>query len=160
MLCSSQGKRKVVFFFFFKVKLCFSIVLNIANCIFNEINVYFMIKICYFLRLRLPWWLSGYRIHLQCRRCQSTGSIPGSGRSPGEGNGNPLHYSCLGNPMDKGAWRATVGHDLVTKPSTTIVFLGKRETLLQADLRSPNHRADTSGALVSVTLNLCPSAIC
>ena len=36
-----------------------------------------------------------------------TGSIPGSGRSPGEGNGNPFQYSCLGNPMDRGAWWAT-----------------------------------------------------
>ena len=36
------------------------------------------------------------------------GSIPGSGRSPREGNGNPLQYSCLENPMDRGAWRATV----------------------------------------------------
>ena len=34
--------------------------------------------------------------------------IPGSGRSPGEGNGNPLQYCCLGNPMDRGAWWATV----------------------------------------------------
>ena len=34
--------------------------------------------------------------------------IPGSGRSPEEGNGNPLQYSCLGDPMDRGAWRATV----------------------------------------------------
>ena len=34
-------------------------------------------------------------------------SIPGSGRSPGEGHGNPLQYSCLGNPMDRGAWWAT-----------------------------------------------------
>ena len=33
-----------------------------------------------------------------------TGSIPGSGRSPGEGNDNPLQYSCLGTPTDKGAW--------------------------------------------------------
>ena len=33
------------------------------------------------------------------------GSIPGSGRSPGEGNGNPLQYSCLENPMDGGAWQ-------------------------------------------------------
>ena len=47
--------------------------------------------------------------------------IPGSGRSPEEGNGNPLQYSCLGNPMDRGAWWATVQgvvrvrHDLVTK---------------------------------------------
>ena len=36
------------------------------------------------------------------------GLIPGSGRSPGEGNGYPLQYSCLGNPMDRGAGRATV----------------------------------------------------
>ena len=45
------------------------------------------------------------------------GSVPGLGRSPGEGNGNPLQYSCLENPMDEGAWWATVhglqrvGHD-------------------------------------------------
>ena len=36
------------------------------------------------------------------------GSIPGSGRAPGEGNGNTLQYSCLGNSMDTGAWRAKV----------------------------------------------------
>ena len=37
----------------------------------------------------------------------NTDSIPESGRSPGEGNGNPHQYSCLGNPMDSGAWQAT-----------------------------------------------------
>ena len=37
-----------------------------------------------------------------------TGSIPGAGRSPGEGNGNPLQYSCLEHPMDRGFWRARV----------------------------------------------------
>ena len=36
------------------------------------------------------------------------GSISGSGRSPGGGNGNPLQYSCLGNPMERGAWQAKV----------------------------------------------------
>ena len=36
------------------------------------------------------------------------GLIPGSGRSPGEENGKPLQYSCLGNPMDRGAWQAAV----------------------------------------------------
>ena len=36
------------------------------------------------------------------------GLIPGSGRSPGEGNGNPLQHSCLGNPMGRGAWQVTV----------------------------------------------------
>ena len=44
------------------------------------------------------------------------GSIPGLGRSPGEGNGNPLQYSCLESPMDRGAWRAAV-HG-VTKSQT------------------------------------------
>ena len=47
-----------------------------------------------------------------------TGSIPGSGRSPGGGNGNPLQYSCLENPLDRGAWWATV-HG-ITKESDTI----------------------------------------
>ena len=39
---------------------------------------------------------------------KDVGSIPGSGRSPGGGQGSPLHYSCLENPMDRGAWWATV----------------------------------------------------
>ena len=39
---------------------------------------------------------------------EDMGSIPGSGRSPGGGDGNPLQYSCLKNPMDRGAWWATV----------------------------------------------------
>ena len=48
------------------------------------------------------------------------GLILGSGRSPGEGKGNPLQYSCLEDPMDRGVWQATVhgvtrvGHDLAT----------------------------------------------
>ena len=53
------------------------------------------------------------------------GSIAGSGRSPGEGNGYPLQYSCPGNPMERGAWWATVHgvsrvkHNLVTKQQHT-----------------------------------------
>ena len=39
---------------------------------------------------------------------RNNGSIPGSERSPGEGNGNPLQYSCLENPMDRGAWQTIV----------------------------------------------------
>ena len=46
------------------------------------------------------------------------GLIPGSGRSPGEGNGNPLQYSCMENPMDGGAWWATVPR--VTKSQTQL----------------------------------------
>ena len=62
----------------------------------------------------------------QCKEstcnARDTGVIPGSGRSPGEANGSPLQYSCLGNPMDREAWQATVHrvasvrHKLVIKP--------------------------------------------
>ena len=45
------------------------------------------------------------------------GLIPGFGRSPGEGNGNTLQYSCLGNPMDRGAWWAIV-HDVAKELDT------------------------------------------
>ena len=53
----------------------------------------------------LPWWLSGKE-----SACQAgdSGSIPGLGRFPEEGNGNLLQYACLGNPIDRGAWWATV----------------------------------------------------
>ena len=47
----------------------------------------------------LPWWFSGK---------EDLGFMPGSGRSPGEGNGYPLLYSCLENSMDREAWQATV----------------------------------------------------
>ena len=53
----------------------------------------------------LPWWLSGKN---PPANAGDAGSIRGSGRSPGEGNGNPLQCSCLGNPMDRGAYRAIV----------------------------------------------------
>ena len=53
----------------------------------------------------LPRWLNSEE-----STCQAgdVGSIPGLGNSPGEGNGNPLQYSCLENPMDKGAWQVIV----------------------------------------------------
>ena len=48
------------------------------------------------------------------------GSIPELGRSPGGGHGNPLQYSCLENPMDRGAWRATV-HGITQSQTLTLV---------------------------------------
>ena len=53
---------------------------------------------------------------------ETQGQLLGQEDSPGEGNGNPLQYPCLENPMDRGSWQATVhwvarvGHDLATKP--------------------------------------------
>ena len=65
---------------------------------------------------------------LQCRR---PSSVAAWGRVPREGNVNPLQCSCLGNPLDRGVWRATVHwvarvrHNLVTKPPTTTTMGGK-----------------------------------
>ena len=58
---------------------------------------------------------------------EDLGSIPGSGRSPGEGNGNPLQYSCLENSMDRGAWRAIVhGAAAAAKSFQSCPTLGDR----------------------------------
>ena len=54
----------------------------------------------------LPRWLSGEKSTCQCRRCRFDPWVVGS--FPGGGNGNPLRYPCLENPVDRGAWRATV----------------------------------------------------
>ena len=80
----------------------------------------YLFGILYFLKMGIPSYLSQKRTCLQFRR---PGFDPGSGRYPGEGNGNPLQYSCLENPMDRGAWQAIlhgvarVRYDLATKPS-------------------------------------------
>ena len=55
-----------------------------------------------------PGGTGGKEPACKCRRHRDMGSIPASGRSPGGGNGNTLQYSCLENPMDRGAWQATV----------------------------------------------------
>ena len=69
--------------------------------------------------LGLPWWLSGKE---SACKAEDVGSIPGLGRSPGEGNGNPLQYSYLRSPMDSRVWQAAVHgvtkrvrHNSVTK---------------------------------------------
>ena len=62
----------------------------------------------YILRMGLPLWLSGKESVSSSRATGDLGLIPGSGRSPGGGHNNPLQYSYLENPMDRGAWRATV----------------------------------------------------
>ena len=52
-------------------------------------------------------------------KARDAGSVPGSGRSPGGGHGNRIQYSCLQNPMDRGAWWATV-HNRITKSQTLL----------------------------------------
>ena len=64
-------------------------------------------KLLVFLRhlfLRNTTFCDGSEVKASAWNAGDLGSIPGSGRSPGEGNGNPLQYSCLENPMEGGAW--------------------------------------------------------
>ena len=79
---------------------------NLGN--FNKESKRKLSNLCFggkhFLQYGLPWWLTT----VTQETCRRHGLIPGSGRSPAEGNGNPLHYSCLENPTDRGAWWATV----------------------------------------------------
>ena len=59
-------------------------------------------------QLRTQGFPDGSAVENPPANAGDAGLIPGSGRSPGEGNGNPLQYSCLENPMGRGVWRATV----------------------------------------------------
>ena len=68
-----------------------------------------------YIPVGVPWWLRGKE-----STCNAVdmGLIPDLRRSPGEGNGNPLQYSCLGNPLDRGAWQTTV-HGVAIELDTT-----------------------------------------
>ena len=72
-----------------------------------------------------PGGASGKEPGCQCRRRK----IPGLGRSPGGGHGNPLQYSCVENPMDRGGWRATV-HG-VTKSQTRLKRLSTQAHMIR-----------------------------
>ena len=69
-----------------------------------------------------PGGISGKESACRCRRYKSCRLDPWSERSPGEGNDNPLQYSCLGNPMDRGAWQAIV-HGVATSGTWPSVWV-------------------------------------
>ena len=66
------------------------------------------ILLCFIQLLGFPGDIGVKNLLANAGDARDAGSILGSGRSPGEGNGNPLKYSCLENSMDRGAWQATV----------------------------------------------------
>ena len=66
----------------------------------------------------LPRWLVVKNLLAKAGAIRDTGVVPGSGRSPGEGHGYLLQYSCLENPMERGAWWATFGRP--TKSQTRL----------------------------------------
>ena len=95
------------------------------------------------------------------------GSSPGSGRSPGEGHGNPLQYSCLDNLMDREAWQATVkgvarvGHNFVTKPLPPFLTRGstlKFSHLVKVHCRISLHRWHMQLKHDPVILHVCSVA--
>ena len=87
LLVSSRGSQKDWY-------------LNIVE--FSKLGIFIYKQFCW------TYIKNGSEVKASARNAGDLGLIPGSGRSPGEGNGNPLQYSCLENSMDRGAWRATV----------------------------------------------------
>ena len=105
-------------------------------------------------QLGFPRWLSGRE-----SACQAgdTGSIPWSGRSPGEGNGNPLQYSCLENPKDRGAWRAIVhrGHrDSDTTKETYHTYIHIHIAPVVWSLRRVQHFCDATDLALQAPLSV------
>ena len=69
----------------------------------------------------------GLIVNSPLANAENTGLISGSGKSPGEGNGNPLQYLCLGNPMDRKAWQAPVHGVTKSRTVCTLGTSGKRD---------------------------------
>ena len=101
----SNGKK--LYMAIFIIQVCG--LLNQRNCLHLCLTAIFQSTIPHLLqpckklwqveRRSPPWWL---RWHSVCQQCGRLGFDPWIGKIPGEGNGNPLQYSCLGNPMDRG----------------------------------------------------------
>ena len=85
------------------IKLHWSI-LGSCICLLHE-DILELYLLVIYINKGLPWWFSGKDLPANAG---DTGLIPGSGRFPGGGKGNPLQYSCLGNSMDRGACQAIV----------------------------------------------------
>ena len=102
---------------------------------FKFINEFFTISkmvVLVFLPLLLLW-LSSKESACQCG---AAGSIPGLGRSPGRGNGNPLQYSCLESPVDRGTWWAIV-HGVTKSRILLSDWAHTRTFMCEWDLRAP-----------------------
>ena len=95
---------------------------------------------------RLPCWLNGKEFVCNAG---DTSSIPGLGRSPGEGNSNLLQHSCLGNSMDRGAWQATAQFSSVQSLSCVRLFATPRTAAHQPSCPSPTHEVYSNSCPLS-----------
>ena len=102
--CCSGGTREQRHFIFF----CFALLCVTASAVGREHTVHLqpspMLLFIYIFPPQKKGFLNGSVVRNPPANARDKGSIPGSERSPGGGNGNPLQYSCLKNPMDRGAW--------------------------------------------------------
>ena len=100
--------------------------LHSGTYIYVCIYIYKYVYACVYM-YRFPQWLSGKKKNPPAK-AEDAGLIPGLRRCPGKGNGNPLQYSCLGNPMDRSQVgysprdRKRVRHDLATKQQRVCVY--------------------------------------
>ena len=111
----------------------------------------------------LPRWLSGKEYTCQAGDTGDLGSIPGLGRSPGEGNGNPFQYPCLVNPMDWGAWQSSPwGHNsqlglsdqaAAALPTWTSLCCAWRERCKQERPKLEVHGLSPNGIFLSSSSN-------
>ena len=83
----------------------------------------------------LPGWLVVKNPPANAGHGRDTGLIPGLGRSPGGGHGNPLQHSCLENPMNRGVWQATV-HRITASDTTEVTLHRCTHTLLTITMES------------------------
>ena len=77
-------------------------------------------------------------------RAEGTGLIPGSGRSPGDRNGNPLQYSCLENLMDKGAWWPTAAHGVTKRAGQDLANKGNIHIMPQYYTKKTKNNSSNS----------------
>ena len=119
---------------------------NRKDCIIHDGLLLASIKINLSLTYTdLPWWLIGKE---SACNAGDVGSITESGRSPGEGNGNPLAYSCLENPTDRGTWQATVhgvresGHDWALMHTQSLLSISHKAKTVSSVQFSCSVRSD------------------
>ena len=100
----------------------------------------------------------GSEVKASASNARDPGSIPGSGRSPGEGNGNPLQYSCLENPMDGETQQVTVHgvtrvrYDLATKPTRASLVaqtVNNLPAMRETRVRSPGQEEPLEGGMAT-----------
>ena len=92
-----------------------SVYIYIKFCVYIYVYIYTHIHISFYFYPYIATYMQAFQVVLVIKKppanegdLREAGSIPGLGRSPGGGHGNPLQYSCLENLIDKGAWWATV----------------------------------------------------